>query len=96
MDEKPQTVGDALDSMGREMSGAAEREALHNRRSPQKGAVLAAIVAIIVIIVGVSIILHIVLGTYYFFKKKDTAHTEYTSTLDDITEVDREMSKDKP
>ena len=59
-------------------------------------AVLAVIIAVVVILVVIAILIYAVFGTYYFFKKKDKPHNEYTSTLGDIQEVDREMNKDKP
>lgn len=54
--------------------------------------VLAAIVIVIFALLIIFFLLYFVLGIFYWATKKDVAHTAYSSTLDDITEVDREMS----
>lgn len=53
----------------------------------------AAIIIATVIVVAILAILYIVFGTYYFVKQKDTVHAESGLTLDDVSEVDREMEK---
>ena len=37
--------------------------------------------------------LYVIFGTYYAVKQKDEVHVDSGMTLDDVTEVDREMEK---
>ena len=40
-----------------------------------------------------GLVLYVVFGTYYAVKQKDEVHYDSGMTLDDVTEVDREMEK---
>jgi amino acid permease len=40
-----------------------------------------------------GLVLYVVFGTYYAVKQKDEIHYDSGMTLDDVTEVDREMEK---
>ncbi len=52
---------------------------------------IAAVVLIGLLILGV--ILYTVFGIFYAVKQKDQVHYDSGMTLDDVTEVDREMEK---
>ena len=40
-----------------------------------------------------GLMLYVIFGTYYAVKQKDEVHVDSGMTLDDVTEVDREMEK---
>lgn len=56
-------------------------------------ALLAAAVIVILIIFFAAAIIFLITGTFFFLTKKDKAHEYSSMTLDDVTEVDREMEK---
>ncbi len=52
-----------------------------------------AIIVVLVIVIAAFLIMYFVFGTYYFVKQKDATHLDSGLSLDDVTEVDREMEK---
>ncbi len=52
-----------------------------------------AILVVIVIVVVAFLLMYFVFGAYYFVKQKDTTHLDSGLSLEDVSEVDREMEK---
>ena len=54
---------------------------------------IVAVVLVLLIIFFAAAIIFLISGTFFFLTKKDRSHEYSSMTLDDVTEVDREMEK---
>jgi len=58
------------------------------------GDIIVIIGLVLLAIFAIFMVLYVVLGAFYMVKQRDKVDTTYSSSLDDIQEVDREMNKD--